>query len=130
MIVTFIFCLILFSCSKTVGYPKKDTPLVTQVTNTGVTKPCEVAPKAIISYSNTVSKIIRDNCLPCHSAPGSGGINLDSYTHTKSLALGELMNVVICTPGNIQMPPPPKKLLDSCQIKVLNLWIKQGCLFN
>lgn len=108
------------------------TPTNAQSPATGTSTPqaCVYQSTSIISYSNTVSKIMTKNCYPCHQTPGSGGINLDSYAPTKALAQGELMDVITYNPGNIQMPPPPQKLLDSCEIKALNLWIKQGCLFN
>lgn len=69
--------------------------------------------------------------MPCHAKPGSGGINLDTYEQCKATAQsGQLIPVVMYSPGNTFMPPPPQRSLDSCEIKGLNLWIKQGCLLN
>ncbi|MEI6020961.1 MAG: hypothetical protein WCR21_07515 [Bacteroidota bacterium] len=69
--------------------------------------------------------------MPCHAIPGSGGINLDTYEQCKATAKsGQLIPVVMFSPGNTFMPPPPQRSLDSCEIKALNLWIKQGCLLN
>lgn len=85
----------------------------------------------IISYSITIKKIFSDNCYPCHQTPGSGGINLDNYSALKTAILsGNVMPTIVYNPGNIQMPPPPQKMLDSCHIKAINLWISQGTLNN
>lgn len=131
----FIFVLILtFSCTKKEGvsllYQSKDT--------TGIKpQPCLVNGNSIITYSNSVKEIMKNHCYGtdngCHSSPGSGGINLDNYSQTKATAeSGQLLPVVIYVQGNTFMPPENSKFLplDSCEIKTLTLWIKQGCPLN
>jgi hypothetical protein len=122
------FILIFISCTKTVGHNK--FTVAQAPTNTAPPPTiCQLITTESVSYTTVISTIFNDNCLPCHSSPGSGGINLDNYAGCKAVAQGELMDVILYNPGNIQMPPSPQKLLDSCQIKALTLWIKQGCLY-
>jgi len=92
--------------------------------------PCQIAP--VISYSSNILPLFQNNCNNCHSTPGSGGINLDSYFSIKQIILsGQVMPVVTNTDVNsIMMPPPSQRHLDSCEIKTLNLWISQGCINN
>lgn len=94
--------------------------------------PCQYNSNTTVSFSLSISPLLLHNCGSCHSSPGSGGINLDTYANVKSTALsGQLMPAVTNTvTSNIIMPPPPLQHLDSCQIKALNLWIAQGCMNN
>ena len=91
---------------------------------------CKYKSNSIISYSVTVSPILMNNCMPCHSSPTS--FAMDDYASVKATAQsGQLMTVVTNTiPLTVTMPPPPQRHLDSCEIKALNLWISQGCLNN
>ena len=115
---------ILLSCSKDVGLSQKKIEPVSQSFH------CQNA--SVISYSLNILPLFQNNCNNCHLTPGSGGINLDSYSSIKQTILsGQLMPVVTNTDINSTiMPPPPQRHLDSCEIKTLNLWINQGCLNN
>ncbi len=87
--------------------------------------------KDTVSYAQDIAPILTANCFPCHQYPGSGGINLDNYTNSKSIALsGQLVQSIIHDPNYVTMPPPPQKELDSCQIKDIKQWVAQGCLDN
>jgi hypothetical protein len=84
-----------------------------------------------ISYSQTISPILTNNCNSCHTYPGSGSINLDSYSNVKLVAQsGQLVQSVIHDTNYVIMPPPPRIGLDSCEIKALKIWIQQGCQNN
>ncbi len=92
---------------------------------------CSYTSTSKVTYNTNIKNILHNNCSPCHDAPGSGGINLDSYEPSVALAKsGELLQVVAYIPGEVSMPPPPQKQLDSCEIKALTLWIKEGCPQN
>jgi len=112
------------ACTKDVGHPVTSQPLSPQQHS------CQNA--AVISYSTSIFPLFRNNCNSCHATPGSGGIDLDSYSNIKQFIIdGQLMPVVTNTDASsIIMPPPPQRHLDSCDLKTLNLWIAQGCLNN
>lgn len=114
--------IIAISCTKKVGHLAEKAAIPgNQNTNA-----CAVL--AFVSYSTNIKSIIDANCLPCHSSPGSGGINLDSYASVKTVVQsGQLMPVITNTdPANPIMPPPPQNRLDSCQVKAITLWINSG----
>lgn len=88
--------------------------------------PCTI--NDTVLYTTEVASILNNNCLPCHSYPGAGGINLDNFLDSKTIAQsGMLIHSVIHDTNYVIMPPPPNKLLDSCQIKTLQRWIDLGC---
>lgn len=120
-------CCISFSCTKKVGTPAK-----VNTTKEFVTSSCDMLKDTIVSYSKNIQSILRTNCGSCHSKPGSGGINLDSYEDVKSLAIsGELLTVITNTDlSSVIMPPPTYRHLDSCEIKALNRWIVEQCPDN
>ncbi len=119
--IPFLFCL---SCTKTVGLRQQDSGTASQ----NNTKGCAYVDTSLVNYGSVAKRIFDANCLPCHSTPGDGGINLDTYQGCKDLAQsGELLGVIVYNPDNIQMPPPPQNLMDSCEVKALSLWIQQGC---
>lgn len=110
----------LFACTKAKTALPVDT---TQTTTT-----CSVPDPTSLSYSTHIATLMQNYCFPCHASPGSGGINLDNYNDVKAQAQsGDLLSVIIGGPQQITMPPPPKKQLDSCEIKVIDLWIQRGC---
>lgn len=122
-----VLIFLFFSCTKTVG--KK--PMDGSVSVAPKTISCEYNSASIVSYSATVSNIFKSYCISCHASPGAGGINLDSYQSCSDFSKsGQLIPVIVYDPNNIQMPPPPLKMMDSCQVKALSLWIAQGCLNN
>lgn len=115
--------LIFFSCTKDVGTPKKPAQEVVNFSSQN---------SSAVSFSATVLPLLQNNCNSCHSAPGSGGINLDSYSSVKQIILsGQLIPVVTNTDVmSTIMPPPPQRHLDSSEINALTLWLNQGCLNN
>ena len=122
--VVFIF-LVLTACLSC-GKKKQEVAQNTDSTATS-NAVCKYDTATVVSYSATVKTIITSNCSACHSSPGAGGINLDTYQQCKQLAQsGDLMRVTSCSPGDVCMPPPPNKSLDSCSMKALKIWIKAG----
>lgn len=123
-----VISLLFFNCTKQKGVivPKIiNNPLISPPTN------CGIKDSTHVNYTDDVKKIFDNNCLPCHAKPGSGGINLDTEESCRAaLESGQIWPVIVYSPGNIMMPPPPQKALDSCEIKALNLWLKQGFLLH
>jgi hypothetical protein len=119
-----VFSFLLYNCTKQEGV------LVSKINNDPILPPpsnCGIIDSTRVNYTDDVKKIFDNNCLPCHAKPGSGGINLDTKESCEAaLKSGQIIPVIILSPGNIMMPPPPQKALDSCEIKALNLWLKQG----
>jgi cytochrome c5 len=92
-----------------------------------VVKVCSSDTVATPSYEKQLKSIFKKNCNDCHSAPGSGGINLDTYSECKALAeSGQLVQVITCAPGEICMPPPPQ-VMDTCDRKMIQKWVKLNC---
>ncbi len=107
-----------FSCEK----DKVPTPVV-------VGPPCTIIDT--VSFQNEVFPIISNYCISCHSYPGSGGVNLDSYVNIQSFALSDqLYPTLLHNPNGIIMPPLPAIGLDSCEVKSIKKWIDQGALNN
>jgi len=89
--------------------------------------PCEEV-KDTLTYQGQIAPILSQNCFPCHVYPGSGGINMDNFTDVKAVALsGMLVQSIIHDTTYVIMPPPPQKLLDSCDVKRIKRWIQTGC---
>jgi uncharacterized membrane protein len=76
------------------------------------------------SYRNTVSAIFNLHCNSCHSHPGSGGIDLDTYeSAVRFTRSGDVLRVIQQTDSNeIMMPPPPNKHLTQNEIDILQHW--------
>ena len=92
-----------------------------------VVKTCSSDTVSKPSYQLQLKTIFQNNCNGCHAAPGSGGINTDTYADCKSLAeSGQLLQVIACTPGEICMPPPPQ-VMDTCDRKMIQKWVKLNC---
>jgi len=76
-----------------------------------------------VSYLKQVKPIINTNCVRCHDA--STGQNLTTYTSTKPFAqYGTLEGCIKGDPNYTLMPPANK--MDSCSIRIIQQWIKQG----
>ncbi len=82
-----------------------------------------------ISYSKTIQPILNQHCIKCHDASTSQ--NFTNYNGTLPFAkAGILENCVTGTNGEILMPPTRSSTMDSCSIKQIHYWIKQGCKNN
>jgi hypothetical protein len=117
------FLLILVAGCEKAKTPVPHTPIAAPTTLL-----CQLPDTNRLTYSAFVAPLLQNYCLPCHASPGSGGINLDNLNDVKAQAQsGDLLSVIIGGAQQITMPPPPKKQLDSCEIKVIDLWIQSGC---
>lgn len=115
----------LFSCTKKKGFPFSSNTTSTPTTNQKVL--CNLP--TVISYSATVGPLLTTKCLPCHTAPNSSGINLDSYQGVKTSTINN--TIIDALNGNNSLTlMPPGAPLDSCQIKAITNWVNQGCLNN
>jgi hypothetical protein len=82
-----------------------------------------------ISYSKTIQPILNTNCVRCHDASTSQ--NFTTFAGTKPFATsGILIDCITGSNGEILMPPINEPKLDSCTIKVIKKWIKEGCNNN
>ena len=90
-----------------------------------------IVQKEMQNYKSSGAKVfplISNYCTSCHSYPGSGGVNLDSYAGVQSFAVtGQLYPTLLHDPNGIIMPPLPAAGLDS---KLIKRWIDQGALNN
>ena len=80
-----------------------------------------------ISYSKQIQPILNANCVRCHDA--ATGQNFTSYKTTKPFAeAGILEGCITGKPDYLLMPPADK--MDSCNIKAIQVWIRQGMKDN
>lgn len=79
-----------------------------------------------ISWSGHINGIISTNCLSCHSGSSpNGGIMLSSYTNVMNVAkTGKLAASVKRLSSS--KPMPPAVSLTKCDIRKIELWIKQN----
>lgn len=86
---------------------------------------------SVYSYRGSVSEIINTNCNSCHTHPGSGGIDLDTYSSLVSFTKnGDVLRVVKQFDSNeINMPPPPYKRLSQNEINILETWANNNYTF-
>lgn len=76
-----------------------------------------------VSYLKQVKPIINANCVRCHDASTSQ--NFTTYASTKPFAeFGTLEGCITGDPNYTLMPPGNK--MDSCSIRIIKQWIKQG----
>ncbi|MBL7929960.1 MAG: hypothetical protein JNL47_10895 [Bacteroidia bacterium] len=80
-----------------------------------------------ITYSGTVSVIMQQNCLSCHSAASAqGNVVLATYNDVKNYAQsGALAGAINHSSGFSPMPKGGNKL-KSCDIRKIELWIASG----
>ena len=87
-----------------------------------------------VNYSITVSDIISQNCLSCHSnasaSTSGGGIPLEDYSDVKVNAdNGKLLGSIQQLTGYSPMPKGGSKLND-CNISQIEIWINSGAANN
>jgi hypothetical protein len=80
-----------------------------------------------VSFSQTITPIINNNCVSCHSGvDGSGGISLANYADIVSCAnSGKLLGAIKHESGFQAMPQGGSPLSD-CSISQVEAWIQQG----
>jgi len=88
---------------------------------------------ALVSYSATVQPILNHNCVTCHNT--FSGLKLSDYNHVLNLATnGQLAGSLNGDQSFLQMPLTANMdsslVMDSCSVKTILNWIKQGRLNN
>jgi hypothetical protein len=82
-----------------------------------------------ISYAKTIQPILNTYCVKCHDAATAQ--NFTNYNGTLPFAkAGILEDCITGSNGEILMPPSYDAKLDSCSIKAVKKWIKEGCTNN
>ena len=115
-----VICL-LCSCKN----DKFKPPIKADSSSTSGTKNC--GDLASVSYSAQIQPIINSNCLSCHDA--STGFKLYDYNHVILFAnSGQLAGCISGDQNFLQMPPGSP--MDSCSVKAIVNWVKQGKLNN
>jgi hypothetical protein len=89
---------------------------------------------ANVTFSNSVSTILQNNCLSCHAntvATALGGnIRLEDYADVKVRAdEGKLVGTISHAPGFVPMPQGAPRL-DDCSIATVRIWVEQGTQNN
>lgn len=115
-----IFLFSWISCSK-----KKEKSVITNPKSSSSICEDTVA----VSYTKTIQPILNVHCVKCHDAATAQ--NFTNYDGTFPFAkAGILEDCITGTNGEILMPPAYASNLDSCSIKAVKKWIKEGCSNN
>lgn len=85
--------------------------------------PCDTT--GTIAYSSHIKSIIDLSCASCHgSVNPNGGIDLTTKSGLQAVAeTGKLLPAITRTGSK---PMPPTYALSDCEVKQVELWIKQG----
>lgn len=83
------------------------------------------------TYSTAIQPLVNTYCKGCHnSVLASGGLNLESYSAVKSIAVnGSFLGSISHEPGYSAMPKGGA-MLSSCQITRVRKWIESGAPEN
>jgi len=84
-----------------------------------------------VTFSTSVSPILKTNCVGCHSAASpSAGIDLSTYAAVKIHATnGRLIGSITHVAGYKPMPSSTSKL-GACEINQIKAWVTKGMLNN
>lgn len=79
-----------------------------------------------VKYSIQVSKVISVNCITCHSGTSAGGgIRLTTFAEVANATQnGRLLPAV--RRQNTTKPMPPSASLSKCDLRTIELWVKQN----
>ena len=83
-----------------------------------------------VTLSGTIKPILQTNCYACHSVSSAStagaGINLESFPSLQNRATnGSLLGSIKHSSGYSPMPKGAGKI-SSCDIKLIETWIKKG----
>lgn len=86
--------------------------------------PCDTT--GTVGFTSHIKSIIDLSCVSCHGATNpSGGIKLLTASDVQAVAkTGKLLGAVKRQPGYTAMPPA--YALSTCEVRQIDLWIKQG----
>jgi mono/diheme cytochrome c family protein len=85
----------------------------------------------VVSYSQKVLPVLRQNCYSCHTGSfPSGNQLMGTYAADKAMAQnGKLYGTISHTSGFVAMPQGMPKL-NNCQIATIKKWIDAGMQNN
>lgn len=80
-----------------------------------------------VTFNKTINPIIKTWCIGCHNGSGSGaGIDLSTYDGIKSsIVSGRFLGSIKYSTGYSKMPKNSTQL-SSCNIAVIQKWIREG----
>lgn len=80
-----------------------------------------------IRYSNTIKPIINNNCLSCHGnnyMTEGAGLNLATYDNVKN-NINIIVQAINHT-GNLPKMPKNAAKLSDCDLKKIDIWVKNA----
>lgn len=88
--------------------------------------PCDTT---AVTYSNTISSILKNNCIGCHGT--NGGVTLSNYIGVKTVIdNGKLWNAVNHLSGTVKSMPSSTTFLSKCNLRQIKIWIDAGAPQN
>jgi len=80
-----------------------------------------------VTYNNTISSIMSNNCLSCHGNPTANGapVSYTTYTQVKND-----INMIINRINSSASPMPPTGLMSQNNRDLFQQWLDQGLLEN
>jgi hypothetical protein len=82
-----------------------------------------------VTYSLTISQLINNNCISCHSGSVlNGAISLSGYANVQAVAASGLLMKALT--GNGVSLMPQSGALSACKINQFQIWIRKGMLNN
>ncbi|MEY2924665.1 MAG: hypothetical protein RLZZ337_1213 [Bacteroidota bacterium] len=92
---------------------------------------CDDCDSTSVTYSKQVVKVLNANCVGCHnSTTANANVRLDNYTEVKKhVDNNNISGTINHLSGYKAMPPTGTKMSD-CNIRTLEIWIKDGALNN
>ena len=98
-------------------------PVIIPGVNDTNTNGCDTA-KAI-TYTADLKEIFQTNCLGCHSAGASNGIDLSTYNGAKNIA-NKLVGSVTWDGTASNMPKSSTSKINDCSIGKIKKWVESG----
>ena len=98
-------------------------PVIIPGVNDTTANGCDTA-KAI-TYTADLKEIFQTNCLGCHSAGASNGIDLSTYNGAKNIA-NKLVGSVTWDGTASNMPKSSTSKINDCSIGKIKKWVESG----
>ena len=99
-------------------------PIIIPGVNDTTTNGCDTA--KVITYTADLKEIFQtSNCLGCHSAGASNGIDLSTYNGAKNIA-NKLVGSVTWDGTASNMPKSSTSKINDCSIGKIKKWVASG----
>jgi len=119
----FVLILIIIGFSKC--YYNNEETLYADLTNS-----CDTTN---ITFKAKVVPVLKEHCYKCHSnavaADNGAGIRLEDYVDVK-LRLNRVYGAITHQDNFLPMPKDMTTKIDTCQIKIIRIWMEAGGLDN